>query len=527
MNSNNVHSTSMNGPARPDRAATGRRLGAACVLITCSAVTLTWSSGCSTVGDGTIPGGPAGLAGSGSANVSYRPEVRVLEENEGTAAIAGISTNGAALLLEASDPQVAALQAGDVLVIKGLLARKIIAVEPQPPYLLVLTQPAQLTDAVADGSINVARTVQFGAPAAAAKMIRAAQSPDGTILNNAEAAGARDAFGNVLSGIKGAIVDGWTVDWSATPGNGRVDLHLKLTRSVAGFTALITGEGYLTGFDFDGDIVVQQSTYQKVEANLKRINGLMNFNWEVATDAPGEHTDKARVKLPGAIEIPLAQYLEGLPLFLEISAALIIEPALTGGQEYSRGSFRITYDGSQRFSAKEGNIDADGNVTGDIQFLEGQNISALAPLGMVVAFAAPRIELTLGIAKAIKSSGDIKEAAEKVDQLADFLAKKVLTPEQYQQYKNSPAGQFSLGKAAEASLKSDAAAYFEMVTTCGMSHTGLSVVYPCTRHDISLTGKVGVSAEAFGQSLGEATKDIFSKDFTYIDPPDSATCQGF
>ncbi len=503
-----------------------RRLRVVPLLVACGMLGLGLTPGCNSLDGGPGPGDDEKAVGSGSARVTYASNVHVLEEEEGTAAIAGISTNGAALLMEASNPDVAALQPDDILVIKGLLAKRIVAVEPEPPYLLVLTQPADLTDAISDGSITVSNTVRFGDVSTSDKTFRTAQSPDGEILNGAENAGKKDAFGNVLNGIKGAIVDGWTVDWSATPSQGRVDLNLRLTRSVAGMTALITGEGYLTGFDFQGDIVVEQSTYQKVEANLKSINGLMNFNWEVGTDTPGTHTDKAKIKLPGAIEIPLAQYLEGLPLFLEISAALIVEPALTGGQEYSRGSFRITYDGYQHFSAKEGNIDSDGNVTGDIELLEGQNISALAPLGMVVAFAAPRIELTLGMSKAIKASKDIKEAASKVDALADKLAKKVLTPEEYDLFKNSPAGQFSFGKAVKASLASDAAAFFEMVTSCGMSHTGLSVIEPCTRHDISLSGKVGFSAEAFGQPLAEENQEIFSTDLSYVDPPGSGLCDG-
>ena len=37
---------------------------------------------------------------------------------------------------------------------------------------------------------------------------------------------------------------------------------------------------------------------------------LRHFTWEVATDTPGQHTDKARVKLPGAIEVPLAPLLD-------------------------------------------------------------------------------------------------------------------------------------------------------------------------------------------------------------------------
>jgi hypothetical protein len=469
---------------------------------------------------------PPADTGSGSAVVSYKSNVHVLDGAPGRAAIQGVSSNGAALLLDSSNPQIQSLKAGDVLVIKGLLAKKIVAAESQGASVLVLTQQASLGDAIDHGHIRVSAPVRFGA-------LRSANGPFSLprkwnlLPAVAYAAGPEEsesAGGKIIEGVKGAIIDDWDVDWSATPADKRLNLDLKMKKSVGGFTALITGEGYLDNFDFNSDIGVEQSTTDQIETSLKNLNGVMNFKWEVAKDTPGVQTGDDRIKLPAGIEIPLAEYLEGFPLFLEISSALIVKPAISGGKEYSRGAFRITYDGYQHFTAKKGNIDADGNVTGDIQFLESQNISALAPMGMVVAFAAPRIELTFGISK-ILDFKDMKEAAAKVDALADLLAQKSLTPDQYQQFKSSPMGQFGMTKAIQTAIKSDAAAYFEMVSSAGMSFTGASAIVPCSRHDIHLWGKVGASAEAFGQDVGEVEKDVFKKDFTRIDPPGTRLCE--
>ena len=169
-------------------------------------------------------------------------------------------------------------------------------------------------------------------------------------------------------------------------------------------------------------------------------------------------------------------------------------------------------------------MDSEGNVKGDIQFLEGQNISALAPMGMVVAFAAPRIELTFGISKVLPFS-DMKSAASKVDFLLDKLAKYKLSPDQYQALKNSPLGEFPISKALENATKSDAAAYFEMVSSAGMSFTGISAITPCTRHDIHLWGKVGATTEVFGIQMGKTEKEIYRKDFIRIDPPGTHLCE--
>lgn len=478
---------------------------------------------------------PSGLGGatrteSGSARVIYKSSTHVMSLDAARKMIRGISTNGAGLLLDGVNRDAQSLGAGDTLVIKELAARKILGVKKLADgSIIALTQPASLLDAVEEAHIVVSKPVRFGE-------LTQANSADtqhwlsDLLVPSAHAQGtkdglnATDAFNNAVNGVTGVLIDGWTSDFQATPSKDRVTLAIKLTKEVAGFRAVITGEGYLQNFDMDGDIDIEKGAYEKLQTGFKNVNGVMNFKWEVATEGPGVHTGDDRIKLPAAIEVPLYKALDGFPLFLELSSALIIKPALSGGREYSRGSFRITYDGYQNFSAKKGNIDADGKVTGDIDFLEAQNISPTAPMGMVVGFAVPRIELTFGVSKILKF-GDMKDAAGKVDAATDFLAKELMTPDQYAAFKSSPVGQIGLSKAIDNALKSDAAAYFEFVASAGMSNTGMSVVTPCTRHDIHLLAKVGVSAEVFGQDVGRAEKDVYTKDFTRIDPPGTDLCE--
>ena len=478
------------------------------------------------------------LQGSGSAKVTYQTNVHTLTQAEAVHSLKGISSDGMSLLFDSSNPTVAGLKSGDVLLLKGLAARKVLAAEVQGSQVIVITRQASLPEIVKDGKIHVSAPIHFGtlrsqvdAPKTFLEEQWAnvwpgtvyAQGPDSVAFDDAVSKGKADAFKNLASSAVHSVVDDWDTSFSATPAGGKVNLNLVATKKVGGFVAKITGDGYLADFDFASDIAVEQSTTQRLDAGFKKVNGLMNFTWEVATDTPGGHTEEGRIKLPAAIEIPLYEYLDGLPLYLEISSAMILKPALTGGKEYSHGAFRITYDGYQHFAAKEGNVDSDGNVTGDIQVLEDQNISALAPLGMVVAFAAPRIELSFGLKKIFPMS-DFADAAGKVDLIADQAAKRLLSDDQYQKFKNSLNG-FSFTKAVQTALGSDAAAYFEFVASSGMSYTGSSVIAPCSRTDIHLIGKVGASAEAFGQALGTTEKDIFKKDFSRISPPGIKLCE--
>ena len=473
--------------------------------------------------------------GSGSAHVTYLPNVHVMEQEAGMKAIKGISTDGESLILDASDPKLASLKAGDVLVIKGYIARKILASETQGPNIVIVTENAALTDAVQDGHITLSAPIRFGALQAEKADPKPvgnwfdrltppvyAQSTADKVRNAIKDKG-KDAYGNMLNGIHGQEISGWTTDFYTTPADGHVDIHLKLTKSVGGFIAIVTGEGNVTNFDMSSDIEVEHTKYENIKMGLKKLNGMMNFKWEVATDTPGARTGDDRIKLPAAIEIPLYQYLDGLPLCLEISSALILRPALSGGKEYSRGAFRINFSGYQHFSAAKGNIDADGNVTGDIQFLEGQNISALAPMGMVVAFAAPRIELSFGLTK-IFPQDTLEWAADKVDKIANYVAKKYLSPDVYSQLM-SKLGTDIISKGVKSVTQSDATAYFEMVTSAGMSNSGMSAIAPCTRHDIHLWGTVGVSAQVMGMAVGQTSKNIYKKDFTRIDPPGNHLCE--
>lgn len=488
----------------------------------------------------SLASAPRNPGGSGSANVTFRPNVQVVEQRDGMNALVSVSTDGSTLVFDRSQGAMPALKVGDVLVIKGLLARKIIAAETNGDETAVLTVPAGLVEIVADGKIHVEAPIRFGSPQSVAVWtplpsrwesltngfvpLLYAQAPTEERRKSAEQKGVRDAYGNMARAPFKAVMSGWETEFSAVPAAGRLNLLIKLKKSAGNVAAVVTGQGYLADFDFSSDIDIERSTVERLQIGYKKLNGVMNFTWEVQTTEGGQLRGNASMKLPAAIEIPLYQYLGGLPLFLEISSAVIIKPALGAGYEFSRGSFRVTYDGYQTFRVKEGIVDSDGNVTGDIKLVAADNGSG-APIGMVVAFAAPRIELSIGVSKVLKFDG-VKEAAAKADKYFDILVKKTFGAEALQKFKNSPMSKVTATKIADAAMGSDAAAYIQLTTSSGMSHTGNAVMVPCTRTDLHMTVKVGASANAFGQSVGDTDKEIYKKDFTRVKPSENALCAG-
>lgn len=479
--------------------------------------------------------------GSGHASVTYQPEVRIAERDAGLAALLGVSTDGSTLVFDAGAEPFSKLQEGDVLFIKGLSAWKILAVERTGSEIAVLTNRASIGDVVRDGRIQLDAPIRFtsisagrtpGSRHLALRRLLSlgvqearAQAPDGERAKKAEAAGRAEANKRLAKAAVKGIFQGWKTTFSAEPTAGKLNISITMTKKVGGFVALVTGKGYLDNFDVAADLQMSGGVMDQLELMHKKLNGAMNFTWEVSKDTPGALSASDRIKLPAALSIPLYKYLDGMPLYLEITSAIIIKPAISGGKEYSHGAFRVTYNGTQNFQIKEGNMDADGNMTGDIEFLGARNISATAPMGIVVAFAAPRIDLSFGTTKILKFSPEMKKAATVVDAVAKRLIGKLYGQDGLKKLAANPAGGFSWGKAMKDAVASDATAYIELVTTSGMSHSGMSVLTPCTRTDLHVDVTVGVSAQVLGQSLGKSNKQVYEKDITEVDPPGAGLCE--
>lgn len=204
---------------------------------------------------------PRNSGGSGSADVTFRPNVRVVEQSEGTNALVSVSTDGSTLVFDHTRGRIPALGVGDVLMIKGLLARKIIAEQTDGNVTAVLTVPAGLGDIVADGKIHLQVPIRFGRPRAAAALPNHrppwemfanglvaplyAQSPTEDRRQAAVQKGVNDAYGNLARAPFKALMSGWKTEFSADPADGRVNLNLKMTKSLGNVAAVVRGEGYL------------------------------------------------------------------------------------------------------------------------------------------------------------------------------------------------------------------------------------------------------------------------------------------
>jgi hypothetical protein len=493
-------------------------------VIAMSATLVIFACGKSGPSGGSNAKSSDGATAKGSVTgLAYAPTVAAMERKEGLAALKGISTNGDLFLFAGSNSTIAALKPGSVLLIKGVMAKKVLAVEADDGDIGVLTEPASLTDVVQEGHLTYEYPVRF-VPGAVVNTALASESSENSwfagalLVENAYAAAPPDAAeGPTTALTKTFALKGWTVEVTATPENDKVKLRVKASKEGNGFSATVIGDGYLQNFDAGGDLTVEHGKVEQLEMINRKLNGTMNFTWSVKLDVADRPFQSVKIDIPVMINIPLAPVLGGLPFFLAIDGAVLIKPGFGGAEEISYGEFRITYDGTQRFKIHEGTVDPEGNVSGTVELLKWGNYTKIAPIGLVVAFAAPKIELTFGISKALKTLSDFDAPAEKADKLFDKLGRRVFGDDAMDKLKD-----VNIEKALDMIKGNEASASFELVTSSGTS-AGVLSWGPCQQTDVYISATVNANAKILGASAGDASKELWKKHI-HASRPEGADC---
>lgn len=462
------------------------------------------------------------------AHVTYKPEVKIIDEAGVLSSIRGVSSDGHGVVFNNASAEIRALKAGDIFMVKNDFAVKVLGAETNGAWTVILFDNAKLADVVQQGEIHLDAPVSFHGPAVATASPSpqrdfdwrdlfespayaydggAYQNGTGTPLDPADIIPSysrpqpgvtTNSPSQQMSAFGKALLSGWTVEnWSVAPGENSAVISAKMTKDTAGFLAVVTMNGNVSNFEFAQNLKFPVNT-NDVISGVKNLSGKMTFTWEIGKNTPGVWATEDKLKLPAGVTIPLGPLLGGLPLSLDISAALLIHPGLTGGNEYSKGGFAIGWNG-------------DGNSEGlTFDILEDESISPIAPNAMVIAFCAPRVELQLTPLGPFKSIKGIETGASVVDDAVGWLEKKLLSPEQLAALEDSPLGNFSVTNM----LKSTADVYAQIVHTEGTTHAANITPAPCSKVTLKIDGVVGGEANLFGITEG-MTKEttVFTKTF--------------
>jgi len=300
--------------------------------------------------------------GDSYVHVTYKPEVKIVDASASDDSLAGISSDGHGLVFVGAPPEIRALKAGDVFMVKDEFAVKVLGAETDGDQTVLLIDRANLTDVVQEGDIHINAAIIFHGPAtnlASAEpasllsqlmdlIVTPAYAQKPIILGEPTTpAGAPKPLSEVTKNfVEDALFDGWSLpEYSLTPKDNNADLKLTLQKSTLGFKAVVHVKGTISNVKFISNIHFppQPGFGTEFVQGVKGMGGHMRFQWEIGRDAPGVWAKEERIALPG-IEFPFQA--AGLPLTFSIGVAFLIHPALTGGNEFSAGGYTMDWNGS-------------------------------------------------------------------------------------------------------------------------------------------------------------------------------------
>lgn len=414
--------------------------------------------------------------------------------------IRSISTDNTTFVFDPSDDAASKLREGSILFVPGVAMRKVDVATLQDKNLVVVTEDAPLLEVLKDANIKWSAPVNF-ATAARARAAAASDPPltlSGWILGTLQGTVHADSGGLSLSGED----DGWAYTVKAVPQPDKLNLDLDVSRKYNGLVVKVTGSGSVQNFETAATIMVQDSQLKYFDYQNKNLNGQVNFGWEAAKDEAGVEAAEQKIKLPSSFSIPLP--IGGLPFSLEVSEALLLHPAFTGGKEVARGRFHVAYNGVQGFSVNQGNVNQEGEGNAEGSIVDNFSLSPIAPVGFVAAVAMPRIELKLG--------------TDTVFQVVKKFAPPGLADAALNLLKKTPFGS-KIQQAVSDKLKTSGAAYAQVIITTSTIAAGAGSLIPCQKARLITTIQVGANATLLGKDKGKVSKDIFHQEKTIVIPP--------
>ena len=450
--------------------------------------------------------------------VTYKPETVVLDPAATQKSFEGVSADGNVFVFNRTNPAIATLHAGNVLLLQGVALKRVVAVEQQGDSLIVGTQPGTLTDAIQDGHIHWDTPITFDTAGGSATLTASpldaprsswafsgASSPVSLAAAPAWAF-APAAFPAALiaapEGKSGSEGD-WKFTTKATKEEGRLTLDVEIQGRPEGMTVDVVAKGHVQSFGLITDIQISHGVIEQFQYVAKNLRGDVDI--DLLAKKTGDGPLKGlEVKLPAPIEMPLP--LGGIPFVLSISGAVIVKPSLSAKNEIAHGHFKITYGGAQGFSVNGPGMTSAGTPDGTQEITDASSV-AIAPFAYILALALPRIELTIGLEKALGLDKLVKAIPPAVtDRVKELLSKTTLGAQ--------------IADVAEKTLKSQAAASVEMVMVASHLDSGPLVLLPCRKTTFDVHANVGYDANALGKtSQGSKELELAGKHIIQQVPP--------
>jgi hypothetical protein len=460
-------------------------------------------------------------------HIEYSPRTSIVDMATVGRTLRGVSEDHSIFLFEDSPELRSKLVPGNFVLFQGLDLRKVdaIAVDPETKNLIVGTETARLNEALKSANI------QFKAPVDYADLFSQLGSHSNLLQKAGRSRlallGSPSYWGNLLeptafADFSNSEVEGtaqfsdtdfatWVVHYHYTLNpDHSLNLDVHLERDANGLNVDLNVKGKISRF-------IQETSFGVTpEGNIRQyfrnggLHGDVNLDWTIKSSEKKTPMNEVRVKLPGKISIPLTEFT-GLPMSLQISVAMLFHPAFTTKDEVAKGSFHVTFSGDEGLNVDGSDVRTDGQGNGDGAIDQSFAFSPLASFGLVMAVAAPRVELRMGTEE-IWQMAQIPIPLRLVNSLSNVLAS------------NTIVGKWLNNKVGNP-LAIEGAAYFQVVLSTTAAHSGMQSLVPCQQFTMVAKGQIGVDAKWLGNNTDWPPQDIFTKNIVQRQP-DVKICGG-
>jgi hypothetical protein len=465
-------------------------------------------------------------------HVEYSDKTNIVDMATVGRTLRGVTEDRSIFLFEDSPELQQKLVPGKYVLFEGLDLRKVdaLAIDPKTKNLVVGTERPNLREALKNANVQFSTPVDFGDlfGQLAMKSNSFDPPPDtdalralpGKVWDWIQPTAYADLSNDNVEG-EAEYSDSDFATWKChfhytRNADHSLNLDITLVREANGLNVDLHLKGKVSRF-------IQQTTFVMTkEGNMRQyfknggLHGDINFDWVVKTSEVKTPMNEVRFKLPGKLSIPLIE-LTKLPMSIEISEALLFHPAFTGKEEVAKGGFHATYSADQGFKVDNSSMQGDGGGGGEGEAGNDATIdqtiafSPFAAFGLVVAVAAPRVELRMGMEE-IWDMAKIPIPSSMAESLTDVLLK------------NTIAGQW-LNKKVGNPLSIEGAAYFQLVMSTTAAHSGMQSLVPCQQFTMVAKGQLGIDAEWLGNNTNWPPVEVFSKNLTRRQP-DAKICGG-
>lgn len=351
----------------------------------------------------------------------------VVVRGNGGKTLKSFDPSGSTMTLDASVEGVDKLAAGKVLVLTGVTAIKVKAVEKTADGVVVTTEPATLPEVIKDGDLTWDNDIDpasgsFVLTTGGAGTNSGDSSGDGSggqsdsdggggedptggidLPVNAPRAGVGDAPAFVPDGESAAAaargIAGKTIKGKVGPLDGEITyekdgkgatLHVKLTSS-ADVAGTIDIDVKMSSFHNRGHASVAGSKTKEFEVTMDDYSG----NAVVETDLTGLQ-NVATIKVPPFFKLPFSVSFPapvgGIPFAMTLSGTVQVDLSMALNEASLKGRAEVTFSGDAGFAFKGGTASLNGKRIQDAPDLL-KTVQGLAngPVGIVVTTEMPKV----------------------------------------------------------------------------------------------------------------------------------------